>query len=333
MNLIANIVTFLVSITLLEAFDYIVKRGKDVSTVEPRRKLEENSLLFENQSHTFITHGPIRVVISLTTSPLRLPEIRGVLRNIFKQTVLPDVVQLNIPRRFNRTNELYETALRNAMGKFFHEFDKERFRVVRCQDHGPITKYIPTLEIEQNASTLIIAIDDDTAYPKNMIETMLKIYQNNSNVVLAGHCGNILLNPPNERESRIIAKHPSNILGHACCCRFFEGFGAVGFRRGLIDNRHFFEEENKLLDFWQYIELTSQNASCLRADDIVISNYFSLVGTLGINLTPYVKIWQLGYGFEEDALHRIDEKLSSVNKGRQTDDHILNVSLFYKNMV
>ncbi|CAB9531711.1 expressed unknown protein [Seminavis robusta] len=45
-----------------------------------------------------------------------------------------------------------------------------------CEDYGPATKLIPTLEKETDPDTLIITVDDDknVAYPPNFVEALLR---------------------------------------------------------------------------------------------------------------------------------------------------------------
>ena len=42
----------------------------------------------------------------------------------------------------------------------------------RCPDMGPITKFVPTLTSEVDPETLIVVVDDDTAYPPEMVQRM-----------------------------------------------------------------------------------------------------------------------------------------------------------------
>jgi hypothetical protein len=56
--------------------------------------------------------------------------------------------------------------------------------VVRCDDFGPATKLLPALQHEPDPATLIIAVDDDTICPPDMVETLIRWHQRYPSAVL-----------------------------------------------------------------------------------------------------------------------------------------------------
>lgn len=105
----------------------------------------------------------LRVVISLTTVPSRLPSIRTGLASLLDQTRPPDEVVLALPRHCLREGRGYELPCW-----------LEGIRVLECErDFGPATKLIPALRDQSDPRTLLIFLDDDNVYPVDMVETML----------------------------------------------------------------------------------------------------------------------------------------------------------------
>ena len=107
-----------------------------------------------------------RIVVSLTTVPHRIALIEHTLRSVLDQTVTADVVYLHLPwrsRRFpNSTYEIPRTVLDLPIV------------VNRCEDYGPATKLIPTLDLERHPDTLIITVDDDMVFKRTLIERLLE---------------------------------------------------------------------------------------------------------------------------------------------------------------
>ena len=111
---------------------------------------------------------PRRTVVSLTTSPKRLRTLKLTLHSLLNQTSLPDVIQVNLPSVFLRTNETFP---RNVFERL-SLLENPLIRVLWHPDVGPLTKLLPTLETETDPETLIIIVDDDTFYPAHMVQLM-----------------------------------------------------------------------------------------------------------------------------------------------------------------
>ena len=97
-----------------------------------------------------------RTVASLTTIPPRLPKLESVLRALTDQPVV-DVVYLNLPYVCAKTGTKYDPLPAFLSGM-------KKLKVQRCEDYGPLTKLLPTLESERDPSTVIIVCDDDMLY-------------------------------------------------------------------------------------------------------------------------------------------------------------------------
>eukprot|EP01041_Mallomonas_annulata_P005635 gene5635-11372_t len=107
-----------------------------------------------------------RIVVSLTTVPIRLPLVELTIKSILSQSLVPDAIYLNIPKKSSRfRGEEYNISF---------ELLSLPIIINRCEDYGPATKLIPTLEIETNPDTLIITVDDDMIFKSTLIRRLLQ---------------------------------------------------------------------------------------------------------------------------------------------------------------
>jgi hypothetical protein len=110
-----------------------------------------------------------RVIVSLSTVPERINNLRPTIRSLLKQTRPPDQIVLAIPEFSIREERPYvvpEYVLRLP-----------RVRILHCgKDWGPATKFIPVVQEELatgQGATLIMVVDDDRVYPRDALETYL----------------------------------------------------------------------------------------------------------------------------------------------------------------
>jgi cellulose synthase/poly-beta-1,6-N-acetylglucosamine synthase-like glycosyltransferase len=110
-----------------------------------------------------------RVIVSLSTVPDRLENLRPTIRSLLKQTRPPDEIVLAIPEFSVRERRPY------IVPKYVSRLP--RVRVLRCrEDWGPATKFIAAIQAELAArreDTLIMVVDDDRLYPRDALETYL----------------------------------------------------------------------------------------------------------------------------------------------------------------
>lgn len=205
-----------------------------------------------------------RIVISVTTSPKRLATLKEPLESLINQQLSPDVIQINLPYVFKRTGEVYEHL------EMLDILKHRLIKINRCEDTGPSTKLLPTIQSEKNGNTLIIVVDDDTIYPPELVKRIVQVSLLHPNRVIAGNCGDVYLTGVNSSNHR---------------CNLFQGFAGVGFRRS------FFGE-----GFFDYMETALKSDHCSRGDDYTLSNYFALHGIMGLNLTGNIYVNQLDTG-------------------------------------
>lgn len=123
----------------------------------------------------------IRIVVSLTTIPSRLKFLDRVVRDLLNQTHLPDTIYLHIPRYSKKENRPYDVdSLRTFLPS------DSRLLINICDDYGPITKLIPTLDLETDPETLIIIVDDDMHYYPDRIKQLLTYAEEYPNAAIGG---------------------------------------------------------------------------------------------------------------------------------------------------
>ena len=108
------------------------------------------------------------IYISISTIPPRLKNLNESIRSLLNQTRKPDKIFINIPYKYKRFSETIED---NQIPKF----DSSVVEVTRCEDCGPGTKLLGSLnKLEKNS--LVILVDDDHFYEDYMIEKLFYFY-------------------------------------------------------------------------------------------------------------------------------------------------------------
>jgi hypothetical protein len=109
------------------------------------------------------------IVVTFTTMPDRLHSstFKRVLCSMMDQTKRPSDIRLNIPWVSKRTQKDY----------IIPEWLKDMpITIFRCEDMGPATKIIPTLQFFQNnPHQKLVVYDDDSVMPENYISIMDKL--------------------------------------------------------------------------------------------------------------------------------------------------------------
>jgi len=110
-----------------------------------------------------------RIIVSFSTLPDRIANLRPTLTCLIEQTRPPDEIVLAVPDFSVRQRQIY--SIPECLAEF------PLLRILRSErDWGPATKSIPVVQQELGAGrveTLIVVVDDDRIYPRDMIETYL----------------------------------------------------------------------------------------------------------------------------------------------------------------
>ena len=113
------------------------------------------------------------IYISISTIPPRLKNLNESVQSLLKQTRKPDKIFINIPYKYRRFSEIIKD---NQIPKF----DSSIVEVIRCEDCGPGTKLLGSInKIEKNS--LLILADDDHIYEDYMIENFFYFYSKSPN--------------------------------------------------------------------------------------------------------------------------------------------------------
>ena len=108
------------------------------------------------------------IYVSLSTIPQRLKHLNESVNSLLKQTRKPDKIFVNIPYKYKRFSETIED---NQIPKF----DSSIVEVTRCEDCGPGTKLLGSLN-KFKKNSLVILADDDHTYEDYMIEKFFYFY-------------------------------------------------------------------------------------------------------------------------------------------------------------
>lgn len=230
----------------------------------------------------------LRVIATLTTSPLRIFKMRDMLRSITDQSRPPDLVIINLPPRFERTGEEYTIP---------DWLNREAFPTVivhRCdRDLGPITKLVPTLNVVSSHVDYLWVVDDDQLYHPRELEFLLDQAATREGVLcLTG----LQRRGTDDKVSFTEAKFQEGKVD------VFEAYAGVLIPVSTIH----------MGTFMPYVERAIQDPDCRTSDDLITSTYLERRGVLVQKVFgPSVNIdehWSsrrvLQYGRSEDALSR-----------------------------
>ena len=113
------------------------------------------------------------IYVSISTITQRVKYINKAINSLLKQTKKPDKIFVNIPHKFKRFNEIIEETQ-------IPKFNSSIVEVTRCEDYGPGTKLLGSLNKLEEDSLLILA-DDDHTYKDYMIEKFFYFYSKEPN--------------------------------------------------------------------------------------------------------------------------------------------------------
>jgi len=108
------------------------------------------------------------IYVSLSTIPQRIKNINRSVDSLLKQTKKPDKIFINIPNKYKRFDEIIDDSQ-------IPKFSDSIVEVSRCEDCGPGTKLLGSLDKMKKNSLLILA-DDDHIYEDYMIEKFYYFY-------------------------------------------------------------------------------------------------------------------------------------------------------------
>jgi hypothetical protein len=229
------------------------------------------------------------VIISLTTSPKRIAQIKPTLDRIMEQTVLPNAIVLNLPYVFKRNGDKFDT-----LPEFITS--NTLIKINWCEDIGPATKILPTRKLYSDPETIIISIDDDILYTKTMIETFLKHSAIFPDVVISSSSLYIITEPPP-------GVNNNDIPPNTYFSEFLEGFSGVLYKKRTLDLINISDEY--ILQLPKY---------CFQSDDFLLSNELKKNGIPILIVKKHdILETHLEHGEGSDALHHGANETSNGN--------------------
>ena len=108
------------------------------------------------------------IYVSISTIPQRIKNLNESVKSLLNQTRKPDKIFINIPFKYRRFTEIIKDDQ-------IPKFDSNLIEITRCEDCGPATKLLGSLnKLEKNS--LVILADDDHVYENYMIEKFFYFY-------------------------------------------------------------------------------------------------------------------------------------------------------------
>lgn len=116
-----------------------------------------------------------KIIISLTTIPSRINDIEPVLNSLVNQSVKPDKVYINVPKKYNRFKEVIEEP------SFIKEKFSDKVELFYIdQDYGPASKFIGSLfNKEIKKEDILVITDDDVVKTKTWLKMLLDNHLDN----------------------------------------------------------------------------------------------------------------------------------------------------------
>lgn len=148
----------------------------------------------------------MRIVVSLTTVPLRAMRIGPTIDSLLAQTRRPDEIRLHLGP------DCPPVAYGGVL-------------VRRCHDYGPLTKLLPAIDYTLPGDALIVTVDDDMIYMPTWLE-MLADAAEGDRLEAIGMSG--------WNTARLIAGGNYEFVHSAGNADVLEGFAGVAYRRGFF---------------------------------------------------------------------------------------------------
>jgi hypothetical protein len=108
------------------------------------------------------------IYVSISTIPQRIKNLHRSIDSLLNQKKKPDKIFINIPNKYKRFKEIIDD-------KQIPIFQDNRVEITRCEDFGPGTKLLGSLD-KLNKNSLLILADDDHTYEDYMIEKFFHFY-------------------------------------------------------------------------------------------------------------------------------------------------------------
>lgn len=191
------------------------------------------------------------VIVSFTTVPSRIKYIKPTVVSLLRQTCKPDHIELNLGKVPRKADIPWQVPA------WLENLDAVKIFWID-PDLGPATKFIPTLQRHRDDEILIIVVDDDMLYPRDLVEAFVisdRDFKRDAVFCSSGHLiprNLVFFDSPRKRRVKKGKKRVAII----------EGCGGYCLRPGFLDIDELAKED-------------SAPEGALTMDDIWISGHLS----------------------------------------------------------
>lgn len=147
-----------------------------------------------------------RIVVSLTTTPVRAMRLTPTMESLLAQTRKPDEIRLHL-------------------GRDCMTVQYAGVRTRRCHDYGPLTKLLPAIDYTLEPDAIIVTADDDMVYEPEWLAILLAYAENDPSAAVGMSGWNI---------ARLIAGGTYEWVRGYDAADVLEGFAGVAYRRDFF---------------------------------------------------------------------------------------------------
>jgi hypothetical protein len=190
-----------------------------------------------------------KVILTLSTIPSRLSDtkygengIKSCLKSLSEQSYSNYEIHFNIPYFSSYSGEKYE------LPSWISDFKK--IKIFRVDDIGPATKAVPTIQRITEPETIIIVVDDDLIYHKDMIREHVK-NQSTRDCVFGYDALDSVEPVFNDKRDHFVVSVPFEVEA-----KIMQHYKSVSYKRKYFDNDFFADFVGKT-----------------KSDDILLSAY------------------------------------------------------------
>lgn len=217
-----------------------------------------------------------KVIVSLTTFPARINMVYKTISTLLQQTEKPDELILWLADSQFPNRELPENLTR------LQEFG---LTIKWCEDIRSYKKLIPTLA--EYPDDIIITVDDDYYYDKNLIKTLLEEHSKNPDCIIGGRSMLIVLKPKRHKLIRRSYIYDKTYL--PSYLNPFIGYSGVLYpphclHNEVMDKSKFMEIIPTNDDAWFWINAVRNRTKFVPAKEGYKLNYYTIENSQDIGL-------------------------------------------------
>ncbi|KAI8908571.1 hypothetical protein EDD86DRAFT_191694 [Gorgonomyces haynaldii] len=220
-----------------------------------------------------------RTVVSISTFGGRTQALEKAIDSVLDQTVRIDKIYIQLPLELKRVKS-------QEIDPLVYELPKKdpRIQILHPEDYGPSTKLLGALLVEEDPDTVIVTLDDDTRYHREMIHYLLQHLEQEDDQIPCFVC-----------EHWPFYQFSPSRVSSGICHGWANAFAGVAYKRGWFDQ--------------QIFNYSGAPDGCKLHDDVWISGYLYRK-----NIVPYV----IRTGFKTDLEHFRHPSLS-INSVKNTE--------------